>query len=246
MSSKRPTKGETYAGSFVPLVAAYTAAACCCEKQRVMLTLMPCLTDICTARSPSAVHGYLTYALGIHEYISFPWRNMSCANVFRSENTSIETPASPTNGEIVSTILLYSSISSRLESLCPDAMSSRMCGFLAIREGFVVCPSTKPSNCFTRTVSCGSPPSTNIFVLGRVIEKPPYCSLRRHGARSRRGQSNHQAAASWLCLKKANNSALISSFKVDTIPCGAPGMIFRIDPFTSFEDRRAEARIGTI
>src|SRR5215469_11044199 len=169
MSSKRPTKGETYAGSFVPLVAAYTAAACCCEKQRVRLTLMPCFTDICAARSPSAVHGYLTYAFGIQEYISCPWLNISCADVLSSENTSIDTPASPTSGEIVCTILLYSSISSRLESLCPDAMSSLMCGFLAIKDGLVVWPSTNPNNSLTRRVSCGSPPSTNIFVLGLVI-----------------------------------------------------------------------------
>src|SRR5215467_1560636 len=170
MSSKRPTKGETYAGCFVPFVAAYTAAACCCEKQRVMLTLIPCFTDICAARRPSAVQGYLMYAFGIHEYISRPWLNISCAEVFASENTSIETPASPTRGEIVCTIFLYSSISSRLESLCPDAISSLMCGFLAINEGLVVCPSTNPSNSLMRRVSCGSPPSTNIFVFGRIME----------------------------------------------------------------------------
>src|ERR1700741_1191146 len=101
MSSKRPTKGETYAGCFAPFVAAYTAAACCCEKQSVILTLMPCFTEFCAARSPSAVHGYLMYALGIHENISCPWLNISCAVVFSSEKTSIDTPASPTNGEIV-------------------------------------------------------------------------------------------------------------------------------------------------
>src|SRR5215472_584092 len=137
---------------------------------------MPCFTDICAARSPSAVHGYLTYAFGIHEYISCPWLNISCADVFSSENTSIETPPSPTKGEIVCTIFLYSSISSRLESLCPDAISSLICGFLAINEGLVVCPSTNPSNSLARRVSCGSPPSTNIFVLGRVIESS-CCSL---------------------------------------------------------------------
>src|SRR5206468_11076914 len=64
---------------------------------------------------------------------------------------------------------LYSCISSRFESLCPDAISSLMCGFLAIKDGLVVCPSTNPKNSLTRRVSCGSPPSTNIFVLGRVI-----------------------------------------------------------------------------
>jgi hypothetical protein len=112
----------------VPFVAAHTAAACCYEKQRVILILMPCSTDICAARKPSAVHGYLTYALGTHENISRPWSNISCAIVFASEKTSIDTPASPTNGEIVCAIFLYSSVSSLFESLCPDAISSLMCG----------------------------------------------------------------------------------------------------------------------
>jgi len=58
------------AGSFVPFVAAYTAAARCSEKQRVMLTLMPSFTEFCAARSPSAVHGYLMYALGIYSSFS--------------------------------------------------------------------------------------------------------------------------------------------------------------------------------
>src|SRR5207245_10412117 len=35
--------------------------------------------------------------------------------------------------------------------------------------GVVVCPSTNPKHSFTRRASCGSPPSTNIFVFGRVI-----------------------------------------------------------------------------
>ena len=47
-------------------------------------------------------------------------------------------------------------------------------------------------------------------------------------------------------FKKANNSALIWSFKVETIPCGAPEVTFRVDPFTIFDDRRTEALIGTI
>src|SRR5437016_2824098 len=81
----------------------------------------------------------------------------------------MDTPASPINGEIVCTIFLYSSSSARFESLCPDAISSLMCGFLAIKDGLVVCPSTNPNSSLARRVSCGSPPSTNIFVLGRFI-----------------------------------------------------------------------------
>ena len=61
-------------------------------------------TDICAARRPSAVHGYLMYALAIHENISRPWSNISCALVLSSEKTSIDTPASPTIGTIVCTI----------------------------------------------------------------------------------------------------------------------------------------------
>jgi hypothetical protein len=32
----------------------------------VVFTLMDSMTDICAARKPSAVHGHLTYAFGIH------------------------------------------------------------------------------------------------------------------------------------------------------------------------------------
>ena len=56
--------------------------------------------------------GYLMYALGIQENISRPCATMSSAVVSRSANTSIDTPASPTNGEIVCTIFRYSSFSS--------------------------------------------------------------------------------------------------------------------------------------
>src|SRR5437879_11905390 len=110
MSSKRPTKGEMYAGFSVPFVAAYTAPACCCEKQSVILTLMPCFTEFCAARRPSAVHGYLMYALGIHENMSCSWLNISSDVVSSSENTSIVTPASQPIGVHVCTILLSSYI----------------------------------------------------------------------------------------------------------------------------------------
>ena len=53
-------------------------------------------------------------------------------------------------------------------------------------------------------------------------------------------------AASLLGLKKASSSALILSFTVDTIPCGAPGMTFKVAPLTSLDDKRAESLIGTI
>src|SRR5215471_3927427 len=48
-----------------------------------------------------------------------------------------------------------------------------MWGFLAIKEGLVVCPSTKPSKSLTWRVSSGSPPSTKIFVFGLCIMMPP-------------------------------------------------------------------------
>src|SRR5215467_6070214 len=71
-SSSLPTKGDTYTGSLDPLVAAYTAAACSCEKHKVMFTRSPCRTDISAAFRPSCVHGYFMYALEIHENISLP------------------------------------------------------------------------------------------------------------------------------------------------------------------------------
>src|SRR6266496_1164062 len=82
----------------------------------------------------------------------------------------METPASPTNGEITCTILRYSAISSGPESLRPEARASLRRGFFEINDGFVVCPSRKPINSFTRRVSSGSPPSSNIFVLTRLID----------------------------------------------------------------------------
>src|SRR6516225_10576449 len=68
-SSSLPTNGDTYTGSFDPLVAAYTAAACSCEKHKVMFTRIRSRTDISAAFRPSCVHGYLTYAFGIQENI---------------------------------------------------------------------------------------------------------------------------------------------------------------------------------
>src|ERR1044072_9727812 len=65
-SSSLPTNGDTYTGSFDPLVAAYTAAACSCEKHKVIFTRSFWATDICAARNPSRVHGDLIYAFGIH------------------------------------------------------------------------------------------------------------------------------------------------------------------------------------
>src|SRR5262252_9866446 len=71
-SSSLPTNGDTYTGSFDPLVAAYTAAACSCEKHKVMFTRIRCCTDSSAAFRPSCVHGYLIYALGIQVNISSP------------------------------------------------------------------------------------------------------------------------------------------------------------------------------
>src|SRR5262249_28112516 len=54
-------------------------------------------------------------------------------------------------------------------SECPEAIRCWISGFFAIRLGFVVCPSTNPSICFTRRVSSGSPPSTRILVFGLFV-----------------------------------------------------------------------------
>jgi hypothetical protein len=47
-------------------------------------------------------------------------------------------------------------------------------------------------------------------------------------------------------LMNASRSALILSFSVEQTPCGAPGYSFSVAFFTSFDDRFAEAAIGTI
>jgi hypothetical protein len=46
-----------------------------------------------------------------------------------------------------------------------DAIRLFSSGFFEIKVGLVVCPSTYPTNSFTRRVSAGSPPSTKIFVF---------------------------------------------------------------------------------
>src|SRR6185369_6123327 len=112
---------------------------------------------------------------GIQENISCPWASISSAVVFRSAKTSIETPASPTRGEIDCTIFLHSSFCSCVVIRWPDASNCCTSGFFAIRLGFVVCPSTKPRSFLIRRVSLGSPPSTRIFVFGlavRIVTSP--------------------------------------------------------------------------
>src|SRR5216684_918987 len=54
------------------------------------------------------------------------------------------------------------------------------------------------------------------------------------------------AVADRFVLKNANNSVLIWSFKVEHMPCGAPGMTFSVAPFTSLEESSAESAMGTI
>jgi hypothetical protein len=75
----------------------YTAAACSCEKHRVMLTRIPSRTDICASICSPVVS--------------------------KSAKTSMDTAASPTSGEIVSTIFLYSCNSSLVLNLCPDEIN---------------------------------------------------------------------------------------------------------------------------
>src|SRR5262244_3713620 len=81
----------------------------------------------------------------------------------------MDTPASPTKGEIVPTIFLYSSSSSWSDNRCPEATNCLISGFLAMRDGFVVWPSRNPNKLLTRRVSSGSPPSTSIFVFRRSM-----------------------------------------------------------------------------
>src|SRR5262245_1463872 len=126
---------------------------------------MPERTDSCAASKPPRVQGYLMKALGIQVNISRPCSSISSAVVSSSANTSIETPASPTKGETAWTILRYSSICSRMDSPCSAATFFLTSGFLAINDGFVVCPSSKPMNRLMRSVSLASPPSSRILVV---------------------------------------------------------------------------------
>ena len=71
------------------------------------------------------------------------------------------------------------------------------------------------------------------------------CTIARQFA-SRNSCPNIYAADSLVCLKKANNSALISSFRVEHMPCGAPGITFSVAPLRSCTERIAESAIGTI
>ena len=47
------TVPEAFLEAIAPLVAAYTPAACSCEKHNVILTRIPRSTDTCAARKPS-------------------------------------------------------------------------------------------------------------------------------------------------------------------------------------------------
>src|SRR5579872_3603817 len=128
-----------------------------------MLTRSPSATDSCAAFRPCAVQGYLMYAFGIHEFISRPWRSISSAVVLRSAKTSMDTPASPTSGEISRTIFRYSAASWLSLIRWPAFTRRTTSGFFAISVGLVVCPSTKPRRSRICCVSPGSPPSTRIF-----------------------------------------------------------------------------------
>src|SRR5262249_46755848 len=73
---------------------------------------------------------------------------------------------------MASTIFRYSAICSRTESPCSEATSFLTSGFLAINDGFVVCPSRNPRSLLMRCVSSESPPSSNILVLVRGMVLP--------------------------------------------------------------------------
>src|SRR3989338_1771081 len=95
LSSSLPIKGETCALPILaPLVAACTAAACSCEKQSVIFTLIPDFKACSAALRPSCVVGSLTCAFGIHENISLAHLIISSDDVLESEYTSMETDPS--------------------------------------------------------------------------------------------------------------------------------------------------------
>src|ERR1039458_7574180 len=96
--------------------------------------------------------------------MSSPCASICSAVVLRLAKTSIETPASPTKGEIFCTEVC----SARL-NLWPEIILLWISGFFAIRLGFVVWPSTNPIRDLILRVSSGSPPSTRIFVFGFLV-----------------------------------------------------------------------------
>ena len=67
------------------------------------------------------------------------------------------------------------------------------------------------------------------YLLAASIKLQPASYTQKGDAR--------QAAASFVCLKKASSSALISFFSVEHIPCGAPGMTFSVAPLMICTDR---------
>src|SRR6185437_1172774 len=97
----------------------------------------------------------------------------------------METPASPTRGEILRTMDLYSSCCSSTLILWPDAIRCWTSGFFAMSVGFVVWPSTNPMRDLILSVSAGSPPSTRILVFGFCFSMIPprytFRMKREHG-----------------------------------------------------------------
>jgi len=59
-------------------------------------------------------------------------------------------------------------------------------------------------------------------------------------------EPRYQADAWLLRPKNASSSALMRSFNVVHMPCGAPGSTLRTAPFTIFADCKPAATMGTI
>jgi len=79
----------------------------------------------------------------------------------------------------------------------------------------------------------------------RVPRPHPSVSAERQG-RGRLLTPLTVYAATWpLRLKNASNSVLTMSFRIEHMPCGAPGTTLSIAPLTSFEEIIAEAPMGT-
>ena len=162
------SNGDMYTGSFDPFVAAYTAAACACEKHRVMLTRILFCTDISAARRPSWVHGYLIYAFGIQPNISWPWASISSA-VYQD----LQTPQS--KPQRLPQMVKCSARSSciRLFLLAelnwwPDARRFECRGFWRQARDWWSAHQQTRSSLNPEGLS-GSPPSTRSFVLGRFV-----------------------------------------------------------------------------
>ena len=160
--------GETYTGLAVSFVAEYAAAACCCESTRSYSLVSTRHRHLCCA-DPFDCTWILDVCVvdpAIHLASLFQHvlrRGSRVGEYFYGNARRSNEWGNALNDALVFLALLVE-VNRR-----PDARYFTMCGFEAIRDGFVVWPSRYPSKPLIRTVSSGSPLSSRIRVLERLI-----------------------------------------------------------------------------